>query len=157
MQAGPVQVSGLSLRREDYHTHGRGWESWQRKGVRSTQLGKPCSSATQKKEGWEVRPREGSHLAQARLWDNYLMSSRSRCVALVWGNIIHRKGAGPCCRNVTLSHSEAPFSFFFFNFFFNVYLFLGQRETEHEQGRGRERGRHRIGNRLQALSHQPRA
>ena len=48
------------------------------------------------------------------------------------------------------------------NFFFNVYLFLGQRETEHERGRGRERGRHRIrnrlqGNRLQALSHQPRA
>ena len=47
-----------------------------------------------------------------------------------------------------------PVSFFFF---FNVYLFLGQRETEHERGRGRERGRHRIGNRLQALSHQPRA
>ena len=46
---------------------------------------------------------------------------------------------------------------FFFNFFFNVYLFLGQRETEHERGRGRERGRHRIGNMLQALSHQPRA
>ncbi|XP_047697379.1 interleukin enhancer-binding factor 2 isoform X2 [Prionailurus viverrinus] len=42
-------------------------------------------------------------------------------------------------------------------FFFNVYLFLGRRETEHERGRGRERGRHRIGNRLQALSHQPRA
>ena len=42
-------------------------------------------------------------------------------------------------------------------FFFNVYLFLGQRETEHERGRGRERGRHRIGNRLQAPSHQPRA
>ena len=41
--------------------------------------------------------------------------------------------------------------------FFNVYLFLGQRETEHEWGRCRERGRHRIGNRLQALSHQPRA
>ena len=40
---------------------------------------------------------------------------------------------------------------------FNVYLFLGQRETEHERGRGRERGRHRIGNRLQAPSHQPRA
>ena len=47
--------------------------------------------------------------------------------------------------------------FFFLIFFFNVYLFLGQRETEHEWGRGRERGRHRIGNRLQALSHQPRA
>ena len=48
---------------------------------------------------------------------------------------------------------------FFFNFFFffNIYLFLGQRETEHERGRGRERGRHRIGNRLQALSHQSRA
>ena len=42
-------------------------------------------------------------------------------------------------------------------FFFNVYLFMGQRETEHERGRGRERGRHRIGTRLQALSHQPRA
>ena len=40
---------------------------------------------------------------------------------------------------------------------FNVYLSLGQRETEHERGRGRERGRHRIGSRLQALSHQPRA
>ena len=36
-------------------------------------------------------------------------------------------------------------------------LFLRQRETEHERGRGRERGRHRIGSRLQALSHQPRA
>ena len=46
---------------------------------------------------------------------------------------------------------------FFFLIFFNVYLFLGQRETEHERGRGRERRRHRIGNRLQALSHQPRA
>ena len=34
---------------------------------------------------------------------------------------------------------------------------MGQRETDHERGRGRERGRHRIGNRLQALSHQPRA
>ena len=34
---------------------------------------------------------------------------------------------------------------------------MRQRETEHERGRGRERGRHRIGNRLQALSHQPRA
>uniref|UniRef100_A0ABI7WS08 Ubiquitin-like domain-containing CTD phosphatase 1 n=1 Tax=Felis catus TaxID=9685 RepID=A0ABI7WS08_FELCA len=32
-----------------------------------------------------------------------------------------------------------------------------KRETEHERGRGRERGRHRIGNRLQALSRQPRA
>ena len=43
------------------------------------------------------------------------------------------------------------------NFFFYVYLFLRQRDTEHERGRGRERGRHRIGNRLQAPSHQPRA
>ena len=31
-----------------------------------------------------------------------------------------------------------------------------ERETEHEQGRGREKGRHRIGNRLQALSCQHR-
>ena len=42
-------------------------------------------------------------------------------------------------------------------FFLRFYLFLGQRETEHERGRGRERGRHRIGNRLQAPSQQPRA
>ena len=46
--------------------------------------------------------------------------------------------------------------FVFLIFFFNVHLSLGQRETEHERARGRERGRHRIGNRLQALSHQPR-
>ena len=58
------------------------------------------------------------------------------------------------------SHFRILFFLFLFImlfFFFNIYLFLGQRETEHEQGRGRERGRHRIGNRLQALSHQPRA
>ena len=36
-------------------------------------------------------------------------------------------------------------------------LFILGTEREHERGRGRERGRHRIGNRLQALSHQPRA
>ena len=57
------------------------------------------------------------------------------------------------------SSKNSLFGLFYFilNFFFNIYLFLGQRETEGEQGRGRERGRHRIGNRLQALSHQPRA
>ena len=48
--------------------------------------------------------------------------------------------------------------FIFLKFFFSVfYLFLGQRETEHERRRGSERGRHRIENRLQAPSHQPRA
>ena len=53
--------------------------------------------------------------------------------------------------------TQAPLQISLF-FFFNVfYLFLGQRETEHERGRGSERGRHRIGNRLQAPSHQPRA
>ena len=46
--------------------------------------------------------------------------------------------------------------FYFFNFF-NVYLFLRQRETEHEWRRVREKGRHRIWNRLQALSCQHRA
>ena len=46
-------------------------------------------------------------------------------------------------------------SFFFLTFLF--ILFLRQRETEHERGMGRERGRHRIGNRLQALSCQHRA
>ena len=43
--------------------------------------------------------------------------------------------------------------FFFLIFFQRLFIF----ETEHERGRGRERGRHRIGNRLQAPSHQPRA
>ena len=65
-----------------------------------------------------------------------------------------------------LVEEEAGFDCVFFDskadvlfkfFFSNVYLFLRQRETEHERGRSRERGRHRIGNRLQALSHQPRA
>ena len=46
---------------------------------------------------------------------------------------------------------------FIFYLFLTFYLFLRQRETEHERGRGGERGRHRIGSRLQALSHQPRA
>ena len=50
-----------------------------------------------------------------------------------------------------------PIYVFFLIFFQRFYLFLGQRETEHERGRGRKRGRHRIRNRLQALSHQPRA
>ena len=50
--------------------------------------------------------------------------------------------------------SHGAFKNFFSMFFI---LFLGQGETEHERGRGRERGRHRIVNRLQALSHQPRA
>ena len=36
-------------------------------------------------------------------------------------------------------------------------MFIFETKTEGEQGRGRERGRHRIGNRLQALSHQPSA
>ena len=49
------------------------------------------------------------------------------------------------------------FIFYFIIIFLTFYLFLRQRETEHEWGRGRERGRHRIGSRLQALSHQPRA
>ena len=41
--------------------------------------------------------------------------------------------------------------------FLTFYLFLRQGETQHEQGRVRERGRHRIWNRLQALSCQHRA
>ena len=77
----------------------------------------------------------------------------------------HRARRGARTRNpeiksviFQLSQPGAPKIFlFFFNFFFNVYLFWGQRETEHERGRGRERGRQRIGSRLQALSHHPRA
>ena len=48
------------------------------------------------------------------------------------------------------------FILFFFVMFFK-FIFERQRETEHELGRGRERGRHRIWNRLQALSGQHRA
>ena len=39
-----------------------------------------------------------------------------------------------------------------FFFKFNVHLFLTESETECEWGMGRERGRHRIQNRVQALS-----
>ena len=64
-----------------------------------------------------------------------------------------------------LNHPGAPPNKFFFLIlfiylkknFFNVYFIF---ETERDRawtGRGRERGRHRIWNRLQALSHQPRA
>ena len=43
-------------------------------------------------------------------------------------------------------------------FFFSTFIYFWDRERqEDERARGRERGRHRIGNRLQALSHQPRA
>ena len=63
----------------------------------------------------------------------------------------------PVLRHFSRTWIKTSFSFLKKNFFFNVYLFLGQRETEHERGRGRERGRHRMGNRLQALNHQPRA
>ena len=65
-----------------------------------------------------------------------------------------RLGTPPGQGHVTLILST---NIYLKKIFFNVYLFLGQRETEHEQGRGRERGRHRIGSRFQALSHQPRA
>ena len=49
--------------------------------------------------------------------------------------------------------------FYFILFYFILFqcLFIFETETEHEWGRGRERGRHRIGSRLQALSHQLRA
>ena len=42
-------------------------------------------------------------------------------------------------------------------FFFLTFIYFWDRERQHKRGRGRERGRHRIGSRLQALSHQPRA
>ena len=74
--------------------------------------------------------------------------------------ILHPWDIIPAEWNIRISADETyeVLFFFFFNFFFfNIYLFLRQRETEHERGRGRERGRHRIGNRLQALSGQHRA
>ena len=42
-------------------------------------------------------------------------------------------------------------------FFFNIYSFLRDRERQNMSREGAERGRHRIWNRLQALSHQHRA
>lgn len=56
-----------------------------RKKRGSIQLGKPCSSAGQRKEGRRSDRGNGSHLAHAQLWDNCLMSSRSKCVNLAWG------------------------------------------------------------------------
>ena len=54
----------------------------------------------------------------------------------------------------SLSQGAKTQSFFlFFYFFSRLFTF----ETEHERGRVRERGRHRIWNRLQALSRQPTA
>ena len=38
---------------------------------------------------------------------------------------------------------------------FLLFIFERARETKHGRGRGRERGRHRIGNRLQAISPEP--
>ena len=46
---------------------------------------------------------------------------------------------------------------FLFLLFFNVYFWKRETETECEQGRSREIGKHRIRNRLQALSRQHRA
>ena len=67
-----------------------------------------------------------------------------------------------CFRNPSVHRfAILPCVFIFFNFYFlfvfNVYLFLRQRETERELGRGREKGRHRIWNKLQALSCQHKA
>ena len=50
------------------------------------------------------------------------------------------------------------FSFFFFLFFFSTFfIYFLDRERQSMNGGGAERGRHRIGNRLQAPSHLPRA
>ena len=48
-------------------------------------------------------------------------------------------------------------SFFFFFLIFLTFIYLWDRERQSMNGGGSERERHRIGNRLQALSHQPRA
>ena len=76
----------------------------------------------------------------------------SQCLALVRPSFsINDVNDKITCFNI---HSLLKI-FFFLIFFLNVYLFILGTEREHERGRGRERGRHRIGNRLQALSHQP--
>ena len=65
---------------------------------------------------------------------------------MTWAEIRWNQMLNPLSHPGTLNYSFLILSFFY------VYLFLTERETEHEQGRGRERGRHRIWNRLQALS-----
>lgn len=40
-----------------------------------------------KEQRWESRPGEESHLAHAQLWDNHLVSLRSKCMDLVWGTM----------------------------------------------------------------------
>ena len=88
-------------------------------------------------------------------------SPRSRCwqVWLLLGSFSPacRWGFPACSRGLPSVRACALISSFFFLIFFNVYLFLRQRETEHEWGRVTERGRHRIWNRLQALSCRHRA
>ena len=48
-------------------------------------------------------------------------------------------------------------SWMFKKIFFSTFIYFWDRERQSMNGGGAERGRHRIGNRLQALSHQPRA
>ena len=50
------------------------------------------------------------------------------------------------------------FLFFFLIFFSNIFIYFWDRERQSmNEGGAEKRGRHRIGNRLQAPSHQPRA
>ena len=55
-----------------------------------------------------------------------------------------------------LRHQVASTTSFFLSFFF-FFNFWDRERQSMNRGRGRERGRHRIGNKLQAPSHQPRA
>ena len=95
------------------------------------------------------------HKEESSLMSGLLSTSAQALLSYMYlGGYFYPQPLLHTCSSV--GHAHINF-LFFFNFFFNVYLFLGQRETEHERGRGRERGRHRIGNRLQTLSRQPRA
>ena len=61
--------------------------------------------------------------------------------------------------NMVYTHNGVLFNLKRSTFWIFLYLFIFERqsETKWDWGRGRERGRHRIGNRLQALSCQHRA
>ena len=90
------------------------------------------------------------------MWASTTAWRKLKCASLKPTNVSSGQSLSSFGYTWNLFYLKLTFFFNFF-FFFKVYLFLGQRETEHERGRGRERGRHRIGNRLQAPSHQPRA
>ena len=106
-------------------------------------------------------PRGSMVSAQSLMWDSKSQTMRS------WPERKSRVGSLTDWATQVPRHMQYINTYFvcymysilysFLKNFFNVLFVLWERETECEWGRGRERGRHRIRNRLQALSCQHRA